>query len=66
MRKTREEKVADKLAELVDSASLNLDEVGRIIGRGSNLPYNRLMLLVEAMIVEKEKEVVRTSNSYLF
>ena len=66
MRKTKEEKVADKLAELVDSASLNLDEVGRILGRGYNLPYNRLILIVEAMEAEKEYSLVRNSNTPLF
>lgn len=66
MRKTKEEKVAEKLAELVDSASLNLDEVGRILGRGYNLPYNRLILIVEAMEAEKENGFVRENHTPLF
>lgn len=64
--KTKEEKVADKIADLLDSASLNLDEVGRILGRGVNLPYNRLILIVEAMEAEKEYQIARDSNTPLF
>jgi hypothetical protein len=64
--KSKEEKVADKIADLLDSASLNLDEVGRIIGRGSNLSFNRLILLVEAMEFEKEMISVRENHTTLF
>lgn len=66
MRKSAEEKVATKIADSLDVASLDLDEVGRNLARGLNLSYNRLILVVEAMEEEKEMVNVRESNTPLF
>jgi hypothetical protein len=55
--KSREEKVAEKIAQLLDSLSLDLDEVGKYIARF--LPttiYNRLMIIAESAEWEKENE----------
>ncbi|MFY9331786.1 MAG: hypothetical protein WAO41_08930 [Candidatus Nanopelagicales bacterium] len=64
--KSKEEKIAEKIADSLDSASLNLDEVGYNLARGLNLTYNRLLLVVEAMESEKEMISVRESNTPLF
>lgn len=64
--KSREEKVAEQIAERLDSASLDLDEVGRNLARGMNLSYNRLILVVEAMELEKELISDRENHTTLF
>lgn len=54
--KSREEKVAEKIAQLLDSLTLDLDQVGKYIARF--LPttiYNRLMIIAEAAEWEKEE-----------
>lgn len=61
--KSNEEKVAGKIADSLDSVSLDLDEVGRNIARMSNLPYNRLLIVIESAEEEKEKLNARESNS---
>ena len=63
MMKSNEEKVADKIANSLDSVSLDLDEVGRNIARMRNLPYNRLLIVVESAEEEKEKLLGRESNT---
>jgi|SaaInl74LU_5_DNA_1037368.scaffolds.fasta_scaffold04110_3 hypothetical protein len=63
MMKSNEEKVADKIANSLDSVSLDLDEVGRSIARMRNLPYNRLLIVVESAEEEKEKLLGRESNT---
>jgi len=63
MMKSNEEKVADKIANSLDSVSLDLDEVGRNIARMTNLPYNRLLIVVESAEEEKEKLLARESNT---
>lgn len=64
--KSKEEKVAEQIADRLDSASLDLDEVGRNLARGMNLSYNRLILVVEAMELEKELISDRENNTTLF
>lgn len=64
--KSKEEKVADQIADRLDSASLDLDEVGRVLARGLNLSYNRLILVVEAMELEKELISDRENHTTLF
>jgi len=61
--KSNEEKVAGKIADSLDSVSLDLDEVGRNIARMTNLPYNRLLIVVESAEEEKEKILGRESNT---
>lgn len=59
--KSREEKVAEKIAQLLDSLTLDLDQVGKYIARF--LPttiYNRLMIIAEAAEWEKEENNEQT------
>jgi hypothetical protein len=55
--KSREEKVAEKIAQLLDSLTLDLDQVGKYIARF--LPttiYNRLLIIAEAAEWEKKEQ----------
>jgi hypothetical protein len=55
--KSREEKVAEKIAQLLDSLTLDLDQVWKYIARF--LPttiYNRLLIIAEAAEYEKEEQ----------
>ena len=63
MKKSNEEKTAEVIANSLDYASLDLDEVGRNIARMNNLPYNRLLIVVESAEEEKEKRIARESNT---
>ena len=59
--KSREEKVAEKIAQLLDSLTLDLDQVGKYIARF--LPttiYNRLMIIAEAAEWEKKDKDEQT------
>jgi len=54
---SNEEKVAHTIAKLLDSLSLNLDEVGKYLARFlPNTIYNRLMIIAEAAEWEKENQ----------
>jgi hypothetical protein len=67
MRKTEEAKVADKIAKMLDSASLDLDRVGVELARiQPTLSYNRLILIAESAIEEKENSGVRINHYPLF
>lgn len=63
MSKSNEERVAMTIAESLDRVSLDLDEVGRNIARMTNLPYNRLIIVIEAAEEEKDKRNARESNT---
>ena len=63
MSKSNEERVATTIADSLDRVSLDLDEVGRNIARMTNLPYNRLIIVIEAAEEEKEKLLARESNT---
>ena len=53
---TDEGKVALKIAKLVDSATLNLDQVGVELARlVPRTYYNRIMIVAEAAVDEQEK-----------
>ena len=55
--KSREEKIAEKIAQLLDSLTLDLDQVGKYIGRFlPNTIYNRFMIIAEAAEYEKEEQ----------
>tara|TARA_B110000483_G_scaffold61562_1_gene76565 strand:+ start:5180 stop:5347 length:168 start_codon:yes stop_codon:yes gene_type:complete len=51
------------IAESLDRVSLDLDEVGRNIARMTNLPFNRLIIVIEAAEEEKDKLIARESNT---
>jgi hypothetical protein len=65
--RSKEAKVAEKLANLVDSVTLDLDRVGIELARIQPLTtYNRLILIVESAIEEQENQSVRNSHYPLF
>lgn len=52
---SNEEKVAIAIAKLLDSLTLNLDDVGKYLARFlPNTIYNRLMIIAESAEWEKE------------
>lgn len=60
MRTTKEDKVAEKIANLVNDVTLDLEEVGKIIANGHlNLTYNRIVLITESAVDEREKSYDR-------
>jgi hypothetical protein len=65
--KTREEKVALQLSEIVNDYNLNLDEVGKYFFRvAPKVSYNRIIEIVEVAEFEKENENVRHHHHPLF
>lgn len=46
--KSREEKVAEQIAQLLEPVSINLDEIGINLARMDNVHYNRLLLVAES------------------
>lgn len=59
-RMSNEEKVAHAIAKLLDSLTLNLDDVGKYLARFlPNTIYNRLMIIVESAEWEKENTYER-------
>lgn len=62
--KSSEEKTAEVIANSLDKVSLNLDEVGKNIARMNNLPYNRLLIVVESAEEEKDKINAREHNTF--
>lgn len=64
---TNESKVAMKIANLIDSATLDLDRVGIEMARLSpTTHYNRLILIAEAAVDEQENISVRNQHHTLF
>ena len=53
-RTSREERVAMRIADLIDSLTLDLDQIGSFLARDNNITYNRLMVIAEAAEFEKE------------
>jgi hypothetical protein len=51
--KSREEKVAEQITQLLEPISINLDEVGINIARMNNVHYNRLLIVTESAEWEK-------------
>ena len=54
--KSNEEKVANRISELLSDIRVDLDQVGIFLARNGNLAYNRFMLIAEAAEFEKELE----------
>jgi hypothetical protein len=64
---TDEAKVAMKIANLIDSVTLDLDRVGIEMARlRPTTHYNRLILIAESAVQEQESQSVRTSHYPLF
>lgn len=54
---TKEQKVAEVIASSVSDVSLDLDEIGKAIALGQpTVLYNRLILVAESAVEEKENE----------
>lgn len=53
---TEEQKIANRISQMVNVADLDLDEVGKTIANASStLLYNRFILVAESAVEEKEK-----------
>lgn len=64
-RLSREEKVAVKIGDLIDSLTLDLDQIGMFLARDNKITYNRLMVIAEA--AEFEREIADgKQHDYLF
>jgi hypothetical protein len=65
--KTKEEKVAQKLSEIVNDYTLDLEEVGRYFYRvAPKVSYNRIVEIVEVAEFERENENVRNHHNPFF
>jgi len=65
--KTKEEKVAQKLSEIVNDYTLDLEEVGRYFYRvAPKVSYNRIVEIVEVAEFERENADVRNHHNPLF
>jgi hypothetical protein len=65
--KTKEEKVAIKMSDLVNDYNLDLNEVGKYFAKVSGLvSYNRFQEVLEIAQTERENENVRNSHNPLF
>jgi hypothetical protein len=53
--KSEEEKVADKIAELVTDLRLDLEQVGIYVARQPNTVYRRVQVISESAKYEKEE-----------
>jgi hypothetical protein len=64
---TNEQKIAVKMAQLLDSVSLDLDRVGIEVARlEPKTIYNRLMLVAESAVEEREIDHDRYNQHSLF
>ena len=62
-RLSREEKVAVKIGDLIDSLTLDLDQIGMFLAKDNNITYNRLMVIAEAAEFEKEIQSGKQFNT---
>lgn len=54
--RSREEKIAEQIANTATDLTLDLEEVGtRLARQNTNLVYRRLMIIFEAMRFEREE-----------
>ncbi len=60
-RPTKELRVAEKMGEMVNDLTLDLDQVGVYIASDNSITYRRLMEVAEAAKFEKEE---RELNDY--
>lgn len=62
MKKSNEEKYAEKIANLISDLRIDLDEIGIALARMSPTTiYNRLILVTEAAEAEKEQDYARNT-----
>ena len=63
-RPTKELKIANKIAELVNDLTLDLEQIGLYLASNNNITYNRIMVVAESARYEKEEK--EHSQDYLF
>lgn len=52
---TKEEKVAQKISDLVNDVTIDLEEIGKTIANAHpTITYNRVILVAESAVEEKE------------
>jgi hypothetical protein len=61
-RPTKELRVAEKMGEMVNDLTLDLDQVGVYIATDNSITYRRLMEVAEAAKFEKEEREVNDYN----
>ena len=65
-RATTEERVANKMIELVNDLTLDLDAVGRYVGEQAPVVlYNRLDTVIDSARYTKEEQNDRLNQDYL-
>lgn len=64
--RTEEEKVANKISDIISDTRLDLDKVGyHIAETAPTTTYNRLLLITEAAEFEKENnDVIRARDTF--
>lgn len=62
-RPSKESKVAEKMGEMVNDLTLDLDQVGIFIARDNSITYRRLMEVAEAAKYERED---RENDDYTY
>lgn len=61
-RPTKELRVAEKMGEMVNDLTLDLDQVGVYIATDNSITYRRLMEVAEAAKFEKEERELNDYN----
>lgn len=61
-RRTIEEKIVDKISQLINDLTLDLEQLGIYFGRTNNTTYRRLITIAESAKHEKEEK----DNDYTY
>jgi hypothetical protein len=65
--KSKEEKIAEQIANITSDHRIDLDEVGRQVALMiPRTTYNRLLIIAESAEHEMENQIVRTTHLPLF
>ena len=64
MARSKSEKVAERLSDLVNDVTLDLDQIGIYIATNSLVSYRRIMEIAEAARYEREERI--KDDNYLF
>lgn len=67
IRQTKELRVANKISDLVNDLTLDLDQVGVYLATNNPITYRRIQEIAEAALWEKEERYNEvTDDNYLF
>ena len=67
IRQTKELRVADKISDLVNDLTLDLDQVGIYLASNSGITYRRFIEIAEAAKWDREERYHEvTDDNYLF